>query len=299
MGPTAVGKTEASLLLARALNAEIVSVDSMQVYRGMDIGTAKPGIEDRRRVPHHMIDILMPTETFSAGRFREGALAAVEDIVRRGKRPLLVGGTGLYLRTLTRGLCGTPPSDPMVRKALERKARDEGAGVLYEQLRERDPRAAQRIEPGDVRRIVRALEVHEQTGRAFSDVQESTTVPAPFGVVTFVLSRERDDLYARINQRVDGMIEAGLVEEVLQLVRAFTLAPGPRQALGYKEIIGHLEGKHSLPEAVDLIKLRTRRYAKRQLTWFRAESQAIWVALSPEEAVDDTVRTIKERLAKL
>jgi tRNA dimethylallyltransferase len=272
VGPTCVGKTGVSILLARKLDTEIISADSMQIYRHMDIGTEKPSPEERRAVRHHMIDIVEPSEGFSAGRYIEAVVPIVEGLHGKGKIPLFVGGTGLYIKAMTRGLFSGPGADLELREELAK----EDSESLYMRLRSMDPEAAGAIEPADKRRIVRALEVCLRSGKKMSEMRRANTAPLPWSFVKVALSRERKELYHMIEKRVESMIARGLIEEVRNLL---SLDPSktPLQAIGYKELAGHLRGEYSLEEAVGLIKRNTKRYAKRQFTWFRKEEALRWV----------------------
>ena len=270
-GPTACGKTELALEWAEAAGAEIVAMDSMSLYRGMDIGTAKATPEEQARIPHHLLDILDPHEDFSVADYVQTAAATCRSIVDSGRVPLFVGGTGLYLRGLLRGVFDGPPADWDIRNKLESEAANNGHEWLWNQLNTVDPATASRLHPHDTRRLVRALEVHELTGQPLSEQQAEG--PNPDGVQprrVFWLSPPRDWLYDRINRRVDAMVKDGLVEEVRGLL---STDPPPgrtaRQALGYKEIIDHLERRTTLEDAIDTIQRHTRRFARKQTTWFR------------------------------
>jgi len=285
LGPTASGKTEISVHLARAHPVEIVSVDSMQVYRGMDIGTAKPPPELLAEVPHHMIDVVEPEDSFSVGRFRRMALEAMEGIRARGRTPLLVCGTPLYLKGLLWGLFEGPGAEPELRRRLRAEAREHGSGRLHRRLAEVDPDAAERIDPNDLRRIVRALEVHELTGRPISERQDHFDGPPGVPHVAVGLRRERAELYERINERVGRMMAAGLLEEVKCL--AGRLGRQAAQAVGYKELIAHLAGEIDWEEAVRRIRRNTRHLAKHQLTWFRRFPVARWVEMGGGESAEE------------
>jgi tRNA dimethylallyltransferase len=274
LGPTGVGKTGASLLLAQSLNTEIISADSMQIYRHMDIGTAKPAKEEMTLVKHHMIDVVEPSETFSTGKYIEHVVPIIEGLHRRGKVPLIVGGTGLYIRAMTRGIFSGPSADWALREQLlEREEKEPGS--LYRRLQTLDPGAAVRVMPSDTRRIVRALEVCLKAGTGITQLQESLTIPLPYHFLRIGITRERKELYGLIEQRVDGMFTAGLVDEVKRLLLR---SPGKTalQAIGYKEIAAHLRREYPLEEAVRLVKKRSKNYAKRQLTWFRREEGIRW-----------------------
>lgn len=270
-GPTASGKSAVGLELAERIGAEILSLDSMAVYRGMDIGTAKPSETDRSRIPHHLVDLVEPHESFSVADFLAAAEVASSEIASRDRVPLFVGGTGMYLRSLMRGVFEGPGASPEVRQRLELEAASFGSEQLHERLRILDPVTAQRLHANDVRRVIRALEVAEVTGRPLSEQQSQPPLPLeqrPQQV--YWLSPPRKWLHRRINDRVDWMMQAGLLEETERLLhRSEGLGQTARQALGYRELIDYIEGNISLDEAVELIKLRTRQFAKRQHTWFR------------------------------
>jgi tRNA dimethylallyltransferase len=276
-GPTGSGKSRLAVELAERLDAEIVSMDSMALYRRMDIGTAKPGPDDRRRVPHHLLDVLEPWDSASVAWWLERAAACYDDIVRRGKRTLFVGGTPLYLKALLYGLFDGPAADDALRRRLAEEAERLGVAVLHDRLKKIDPGSAARLHPNDVRRVVRALEVWELTGRGISALQQQWTVtPPPDASADYCLCLElpRAELYARIDARVRQMIADGLVDEVRalrQLERP--LSREATQAVGYKELFAHLDGVGPLENAVALIQTRSRNFAKRQLTWFRHPPQ--------------------------
>ena len=279
-GPTGVGKTGIAIELAEHINGEIVGADSMQIYCGMDIGTAKPTREEQARVPHHLIDIRSPDEDFSVAEYVEAASAAITEIVQRGNMPILVGGTGMYIEKLLYGLFEGPGRDETFRKEIIAFADTHGNLALHQRLQQVDPATAQRLHPNDRTRIIRALEVHHLTGAPISAFQQEALTPEQCRYVTafFVISAERDELYARINARVEGMIAAGLVEEVERLYQqGFYQEFAPLKSLGYKEIGEFLAGKYDLPSAIELIQRNTRHYAKRQLTWFRKYADARWI----------------------
>ena len=291
LGCTGCGKGRVGRELARRVCAEILSTDSMKVYRRMDIGTAKPTAEDREIVPHHLIDVVEPSQEFSVAQFAEQSDQAIAGIHQRGHRVLAVGGTALYIKALSEGLFEGPSADEAVRQRLHAEARADGTPELHKKLQAVDPVAAERIHPNDLRRIVRALEVHELTGRPISELQTQWGGQSPDYVVTFVgLRREREDQSARTNARVKRMIEQGLVAEVEALL-AEDPPPGitARQALGYAEIIEHLEGKVSLAEAVENIKINTRRLSKAQRTWFKRFPDVFWIDLDRDTTVEQVV----------
>jgi tRNA dimethylallyltransferase len=274
-GPTASGKTSLSIELSTRLSAEIVNADSMQVYRHMEIGTAKPTLEQRRTVPHHLIDVVDPDEPFDAARYLHLARAAIEDIKKRGRVPLVVGGTGLYMRVLTRGLCPGPSSDPELKNKLVADEKSKGLGQLYCDLVRIDPESAARIHPNDRQRILRALEVFSLTGVALSALQRSHGFREQlFPAIKVFINRERGELYERINRRVDSMLEAGFKDEVERLLAmGYVTQLKSMQSLGYRQMAAHLAGAVSIDEAACQIKRETRRYAKRQITWFRGDHE--------------------------
>ena len=287
LGPTAVGKTALAIQLASALNAEIVSVDSRQVYRYMDIGTAKPTLEERAAVRHHLVDCVDPDEAFSAAEFQRLADQAIEDIQTRNRRVLLVGGSGLYFRAIVDGLFKTPPIPPELRTRLREELEARGAAAMHARLAQVDPQAAARIHPNDAVRIMRALEVYEATGVPISQQQRQWHQAQPrYPFRAFVLHRPRSELYERIHRRVDAMLDQGLVQEVQALLdRGYSRELRSMQSLGYREIIEYLEGHCDLETAVEQLKQNTRRYAKRQLTWFRGDSRLQWVEITQDEDV--------------
>jgi tRNA dimethylallyltransferase len=274
-GPTASGKSALALEIAERLNAEIIAVDSMTLYRGMDIGTAKPTLADRARVPHHLIDVLDPWESASVAWWLERATAAVADIESRGKLALFVGGTPFYLKALLCGLFPAPPSDESLRRELESEAETMGREALHARLASADAVSARRLHPNDVRRVVRALEVWQLTGRTLSEWQQQSwwgsEVPRFRAGSCLAIDFPRSILYSRIDQRVEGMFARGWIDEVRRLRELpHPLGKEASQALGYQEITEHLEGRRTLQETIAEVQLRTRQFAKRQLTWFRS-----------------------------
>jgi len=296
-GPTGVGKTGASLLLAKELETEIISADSMQIYRGMDIGTAKPSREEMATVKHHMIDVVEPTESFSAGRYLETIAPVIEELHRKGRIPVFVGGTGLYIKAITRGIFSGPSADWDLREELLSAERAK-PGSLYECLQEADPVAAARIEKKDTRRILRALEVCLRSSETMSSLQETRTNPLPYEFIKIGLTRERKELYGIIDKRVDNMVEAGLVEEVGKIL---SMAPDrtPLQAIGYKEFASYLHGEITREEAIRLVKRNSRRYAKRQFTWFNKEAGITWIDITGLYRSEDIYRNLKAALTSL
>lgn len=279
LGPTGVGKTGLSITLAKKLQTEIISADSMQVYRHMDIGTAKPSPDELNAVPHHLINILSPDQKFSAGLFRERALKAIDRLLEDRKIPILVGGTGLYIRSLTRGLFAGPGADDALREKMEEQERTRGKGYLYSKLLAVDRHAAEKINPRDTRRVIRALEVAHLAGSNISEHQKLSTFPSRYDFLKIGLHRERKELYRLIEERVDSMIKGRLLDETKKLLK---LNPNRTalQALGYKEMKLYIGGELKREEAVQLIKKRTKHYAKRQLTWFKQEPDINWVDIS-------------------
>lgn len=278
-GPTASGKSALALEVAERIGGEIINADSMQVYRGMDIGTAKPSREERQRVPHHLYDIVDPDVNFTAADFREQASRAIAAIERRGKRVILVGGTGLYIRILTRGLADSPGGDEEIRRELEAEARRKGLESLHRRLAAVDPVTAARLHSNDAIRIVRALEVFLLTGRPLSAFQqEHRFADERYRCLKLGIAVEREILYRRVEERVDRMIADGFVEEVRGLLAAgYSPSLKSMGSIGYREICSHLAGEYPLEEAVRRIKQSTRQYAKRQMTWFRRDPEIIWV----------------------
>ncbi|MCM2264672.1 MAG: tRNA (adenosine(37)-N6)-dimethylallyltransferase MiaA [Desulfuromonadales bacterium] len=278
-GPTAAGKTAAALALAEHFDLEVISADSRQVYRLMDIGTAKPSAEERAQVPHHLLDVVWPDEPFDVARFAGLAGQSINGILARGRLPLLVGGTGLYIRALTEGLAEAPGADPLVRRRLETEAEAEGNLALHHRLTDVDPAAAALLHPNDRMRIVRALEVFELTGRPLSSWQQAHGFrERRYRLLKIALSPPRPELYRRIDARAAAMLDGGLVEETAALLHA---GYDPRlkslQTIGYRETMRLIEGNVSREEALAELQQATRRYAKRQLTWFRADRDMIWV----------------------
>lgn len=271
-GPTGSGKSQLALDLAERIGAEIVSMDSMALYRRMDIGTAKPTAEERRRVPHHLLDVLEPWESASVAWWLERAAECCRDIGSRGKRPLFVGGTPLYVKAALYGLFDGPPADETIRRRLGEEAAALGGGGLHARLAAVDPVSAARLHPNDARRIIRALEVWEMTGRAMSDWQTQWLKDVPHAVDgrCFYLDLPRSELYARVDARVERMIAEGFVDEVRALRQLeWPISREAMQAVGYKEVLAYLDGKTDLLETIQRIQLRSRQLAKRQMTWFR------------------------------
>ncbi len=280
VGPTAAGKTELALAVAEQLGAEVVSADAMLVYRGMDIGTAKPTPAERARVPHHLVDLVEPGEEFSVARFQPLARGAIAEVLGRGRVPLLVGGSGLYFQAVVDDFV-FPPTDQAVRARLEAEAAQVGLPELYARLAAADPAAAARVQPGNLRRTVRALEVIELTGRPFSSFRAAMDNPVSRYRLTVVgLDPGTELLRARVAERVAAMARSGLVDEVRRLARQ-PLSRTARQALGYKELLDAMEQDTPVPEALEAVVRRTRAYARRQLAWFRRDPRVRWSTLPP------------------
>lgn len=291
VGPTAVGKTGVSILLARELDSEIISADSMQIYRGMDIGTEKPTPLQLSAAPHHMIDIAEPSEEFSAGKYLDTVRPIIEGLHAKGKIPIMAGGTGLYVMALTRGIFDGPDADwPLRAKLMEGPPE-----ANYLRLKELDPETAAVISPLNIRRVVRALEICIKSGEKASTLRAEKTKSLPYEYIKIGLFREREELYPMIETRVDEMMERGLVDEVRGL-QSKNPSRTALQAIGYKEIIAHLNGEYDLKEAVRLIKRNTRRYAKRQYTWFKKEEALNWVDVTGCATVEDVYEKVQVSL---
>ena len=295
VGPTAVGKTAISVAVAKRLGAEIISGDSMQVYRGMDIGTAKITPEEMQGVPHHMIDIKNPDEPFTVAEFQERTDRLIREIVGRGRLPMLVGGTGLYIRSVLEPYTFTPmEGDPELRRQLAAEEEQHGPGHLHRRLQEVDPKAAAKLHPNDLRRIIRALEVYTLTGIPISSTQTAAGAEPRYDDLFLALTMDREALYRRIEQRVDQMLAAGWLEEVRRLLERYPPHLPAMQALGYRELVQYYRGLLTLPEATALIKRNTRRFAKRQFTWFRRERRLRWIDVTSAEARASVVEAIAQ-----
>lgn len=283
-GATASGKTEAGLALAKLIDAEIISLDSMSIYRDMDIGTAKPTPQQQSVIPHHLLDIVAPTDDYSLASYVEAAHETAQSIRSRGKQVLFVGGTPLYLKSLLRGLSEGPPADWDFRREVEEEVDRVGVEALHKRLQQVDPLAANKLPPGDIRRIIRALEVHKFTGQpiSHSQLQFDEGTPAEECRV-FVLNWPRPQIHERIETRVDRMFEEGLIEEVTGLREKYsTLSRTALQAVGYREVMEHIDGECELPAAIERIKTRTRRFAKRQGTWFRGLCECRFIDMTAD-----------------
>ena len=296
-GPTASGKTGVVLELARRMNAEILSLDSMAIYQGMDIGTATPTSEEQAEIPHHMLNLIPPAEEYSVARYLEAAQAKITEIHAREKRVLFVGGTPLFLKSLLRGIFEGPEADWEFRHQVEEEIKRVGHEVLHERLKQIDPLSAAKLHPNDTRRLIRALEVHKLTGQPISHMQmqfdEGQTAEE---CRVFVLQRTIEELHERIDRRVEGMIQAGLVEEVQQLLeRGEAFSRTAKHAVGYREVLAYLAGECSLEEAKEQMKTRTRRFAKRQRTWFRSLSECRMIPVTEEETDEAIADKIYEQ----
>ncbi|NQT95808.1 MAG: tRNA (adenosine(37)-N6)-dimethylallyltransferase MiaA [Candidatus Omnitrophica bacterium] len=294
VGPTAVGKTETSIHLAKKINAEIISCDSMQVYKGMDIGTQKPTPAQLKKVPHHIVDIINPARNFSVALYRKKAIDEIKKIHRKKKVPLFVGGTALYMKAMVDGLFPAPSADRALRKRLLRQEECKGKGFLYKRLLKVDKQTAKLLHPNDTRRIIRALEVYIQTKKPMHELKKRTKgLKDLYNIKIFCLSCAREKLYEKINRRVDMMFKKGLVAECRRLKQR-RLSMTAKQALGYKEVFDFLDKKTVLKDAKELIKQRTRNFAKRQLSWFRNDKRIIWI-----DSNNGPSKEIAERLYKL
>lgn len=299
-GPTAVGKTKASIGLAKAVDGEIISADSMQVYRHMDIGSAKIKPEEMEGIPHHLIDVLEPDDEFHVVKFQQLAKKAMREIWERGNIPIVTGGTGFYIQALLYDIdFDENEKEDACRKELEAYAKEHGAEALHEKLALVDPASAEMIHPNNIKRVIRALEFYEQTGKRISEHNETQRQrESPYAFAYFVLTDDRAHLYERINRRVDQMIEEGLVNEVQALKdKGYTKQLVSMQGLGYKEILDYLDGNCTLEEAIYTIKRDTRHFAKRQLTWFKRERDVIWI--NKQSFGYDAEQILDEMLSKL
>ena len=294
-GPTAVGKTALSIELAKILGGEIISADSMQIYRKMDIGSAKISQEEMDSVVHHMIDVVDPDEDFSVADFHDMASQIISDIHKRGKLAIVTGGTGLYLNSLVYDMdLGGTNSDPSIRKDLEEILNDKGKDYLYRLLQDLSPEAAKRIHPNNTKRVIRGIEVYK-TGGDMGDFSNDLKYNPKFDAKIIVLNRDRSILYDRINQRVDMMFDMGLLDEVKGLHQmGYTSQMQSMKGIGYKEVLEYFDGKMTLEESIDILKQGTRRYAKRQITWFKRYENALWLDLDKVTELDDQIEAIKD-----
>lgn len=296
VGPTAVGKSAVALSLAKRINAEIVSCDSMQVYRGMDILTSKPSLIQRRRIRHHLLDVVSPTREYNVSRYRRDAVRALKAIVRKGKVPLLVGGTGLYMSVLIDGIFRQKAGDKKLRRLLAQEAAETGSPALHARLSLHDPAAAAKIHPNDTKRIIRALEVFLVCGRTISSLQrERRGLADQYQVHIVGLDLARQELYQRIERRVEQMFRKGLVQEVRRLL-ALRLSKTAAGAIGIREVKGYLCGEYDLAQATYVLKRNTRWYSRRQLSWFRKDTRIRWLAIEPQQTPAAIARQIHHHI---
>lgn len=295
-GPTASGKTALSIELAKKIGGEIISCDSMQIYKEMDIGTAKPTKEEMQGIKHYLIDFVSPDKRYSVADFKQDAKNAMKEIIAKGKTPIIVGGTGLYVDSLIYEIdYPNIEFDENYRKQLEEKAEKEGLEKLYEEAKKIDPQAIEKISVNDQKRILRILEIYHATGKNKTEQEkESRKNPVEYDYHVYAINWDREKLYERINKRVDIMIEQGLIEEVQKIYQKYATFPTAMQGLGYKEVVEYLENKCTKEEMIEKIKMETRRYAKRQLTWFRKNKQTIW--LDGQEKIQNNIKIILEGL---
>lgn len=287
-GPTASGKTALSIELAKRINGEIISSDSMQIYKKMNIGTAKPTQEEMQGIQHYLLDFVEPDQRYSVAEFKKDAENAIKEILSKGKIPIVVGGTGLYIDSLIYGIeYQEIEIDEEYRKELEDFANKNGLDELYEKAKEIDSKAMEKISHNDKKRIMRVLEIYKATGKTKTEQEEGSRKELKYDYKVFAINMEREKLYERINKRVDIMIEQGLIEEVEKLLKEYNTFPTAMQGLGYKEVVEYLQEKTSKEEMIEKIKMETRRYAKRQLTWFKKNKQTIWI---------DGLNNIKENI---
>lgn len=288
-GPTASGKTALSVALARAFDGEIINADSMQIYKNLDVGTAKPSAEERQGIPHYLLDFLSPETPYSVADFTAAADPLIRDITARGRLPLVVGGTGLYITSLLSGMAFAPEkTDPAIRARLQARADTEGGAALYAELQRIDPDYAAQVHPNNLPRVIRALELFEATGRRMSDQRrEARPAEAPYHALCLCLTcRDRAVLYSRIDRRVDEMVENGVLDEARQVYDHRDAYRTAAQAIGYKEFFPYFEGTANLTECTERLKQATRNYAKRQLTWFRRQNDAAWLYLDEEDVTE-------------
>ena len=290
-GPTASGKTSASIKLAKLINGEIISADSMQIYKDMNIGTAKPTIEEMDGIKHYLIDVVSPEEEFNVTKYKKMAEDAIEEILAKNKIPIIVGGTGLYISTLINGIEFAEVSeDKEYRAEMTNLAISKGPKYLHDMLKEVDLEAALAIDMNNVRRVIRALEIYKLTGKTKTQLDIESRKEVKYDYRVYAIETEREKLYERINSRVDKMLDEGLIKEVKDLVKKYKISSTAIQGLGYKEVIEYIENKISYDDMIEKLKLETRRYAKRQLTWFRREKSIIWCNL--DEIVEKIVKDL-------
>lgn len=290
-GPTASGKTALSIELAKRIDGEIISCDSMQIYKEMDIGTAKVTKEEMQGIKHYLVDYISPDERYSVARFKQDAKNAIKDIIAKGKTPIIVGGTGLYVDSLIYEIDYPQIElDEEYRNKMENIANEGRLEELYLLAKKIDPKAIEKISPNDQKRIIRVLEIYNSTGKTKTQLEEESRKEVEYDYKVFAINWEREKLYERINKRVDIMIEQGLIDEVKQIKEKYSKFPTAMQGLGYKEVVDYLEGKYTKDEMIEKIKMETRRYAKRQITWFKKNKQTIW--LNGEEDIQKNIDII-------
>ncbi len=300
VGPTAVGKSRIAIEIAKRFETEIVTADSRQVYRGMDIGTDKPSRASWQGISHHLIDLVNPDDTFNTGLFRQHAVEAIGRLYQHRQLPLVVGGTGLYVRTLLQGLCEAPASDPVMRAQLRAEAQEEGPDRFYARLVAVDPTTAARLHPRDTSKVIRALEVHRLSGRTMSDFQEQHGfAERPFSALVIGLNRERSALYRRIEERIDWQLAHGLLEETKRLLdQGYTRDCAAMKGLGYRQVAAYLAGEYDQAEMVRRFKRDTRRFSKRQMTWFRREPSIDWLMVPEPETFEETADRVTHRIER-
>ena len=297
-GPTASGKTSLGVELAKRINGEIISADSMQVYKEMNIGTAKVTLDEMQGIPHHLIDFVNPSEEYNVSMYRDDALKKIEEIFQRGKTPIIVGGTGLYIDTLINGIeFSEIETDEEYRKQLEKLINEDenGKEILFEELRKIDEESANKIDKNNIRRVIRALEIYKVTGKTKSQIDRESVKGTEYNFIVFGINLDREELYERINKRVDVMIVDGLIDEVKNVCSKYELSKTALQALGYKEVIEYFNNEISYDEMVEKIKRESRRYAKRQMTWFRHINNIIWLEGNDKESMLDKIISKYER----
>ena len=294
VGPTASGKTSLAIELAKRLNGEIISADSMQIYKDMSIGTAKPTIEEMQGIPHYLLDFVEPNEDFNVAKYKEMAEEKIEEILSKGKLPIIVGGTGLYIDTLLKGIeFSEVPRDEDYCKELEKKVEQEGVNWLENELRKIDPDSANKIEKNNIRRMIRALEIYKVTGKTKTQLDLESIKGPKYEYYVFGILWNREELYQRINYRVDVMLELGLIKEVEKIMQTKGFSKTALQGLGYKEVVNYLDGKITYEEMVEKIKMETRRYAKRQMTWFKRNDKIIWLDGKNKELYKEAIKYLQ------
>jgi len=297
-GPTASGKTNLSIELAKKINGEIISADSMQIYKYMTIGTAKPTYEEMQGIKHYLIDCILPTQRYSVADYQKTAIEAIDEVIKNKKVPIVVGGTGLYINSLIYGIeYNEVETDLNYRQELEETINKKGLEYLYNMAKQIDIEAMKKISPNDKKRICRVLEIYKSTGKTKTELEIESRKKGPkYDYTVFGINMDREKLYDRINKRVDLMIETGLIDEVKNILKMYDNFPTAMQGLGYKEVVEYLEGKTALNEMIDKVKMETRRYAKRQLTWFRANKDVVW--LDGLNDVQNNIKIILEEYCK-